>query len=100
WTADTTLTINGDAAVGDQDGSLPRPYFDGHAAANTLADVAAYYYGTDLRQPALGNCTGAAGADVCEDTPMADGTAEPQRMTTFTLGLGVSGYLRFSPTYL
>ena len=74
---------------------------------DTLADVAEYYYTTDLRTPALGNCTGAvvppatAGVDVCtNDVPTSglDG-ASTQHMTLFTIGLGASGYMLFSPTY-
>lgn len=70
--------------------------------ANTLADVAEYYWKTDLRTPALGNCTGALGIDVCQnDVP---GTAPDinaqQHMTTFTLGLGADGTLEYTPDYL
>ncbi len=76
--------------------------------ANTLADVAAYYYGTDLRSTALGNCTGPVIApattpnDLCADTVPANGvdTANWQHMSTFTLGLGVRGRMIFSPSYL
>lgn len=76
--------------------------------ANTLADVAAYYYGTDLRSTALGNCTGpiispaTTPNDLCADTVPANGvdTANWQHMSTFTLGLGVRGRMVFSPSYL
>lgn len=75
--------------------------------SNTLADVAEYYYATDLRTSTLGNCTGAVvapattGNDVCtNDVPTSgqDG-ASWQHMTTFTLGLGANGYMQFSPSY-
>lgn len=97
--------------VGNVDALLPRPQYDGTpaasgaanpgGAANTLADVAAYYYRTDLRSPGLGNCRGVLGADVCsDDVPVSDAdTASHQHMTTFTLGLGVSGTLRYDPDY-
>jgi type IV pilus assembly protein PilY1 len=73
--------------------------------ANTLADVAQYYYATDLR---TANCTGtpvppaATGNDVCHNNVPASGldTASWQHMTTFTLGLGARGRMNFSPTYL
>lgn len=77
--------------------------------ANTLADVAAYYYGTNLRTSALNNCTGPTIApsttpnDLCLPNKVpASGvdTATWQHMTTFTLGLGVRGRMVFSPTYL
>lgn len=81
--------------------------------SNTLADVAEYYYVTDLRTTALGNCTGSpaptTGNTLCSTTspdpynnvPTSglDG-ASWQHMTTFTLGLGASGYMQFSSTYL
>jgi type IV pilus assembly protein PilY1 len=57
-------------------------------ASNTLADVAAYYYNTDLRSSLENNVPGAG-----EDT------ATHQHMTTFTLGLGVNGTLRYSDGY-
>lgn len=77
---------------------------------NTLADVAAFYYENDLRTSALGNCTGGDGRDVCENnvpgTPLKDpyksfgDSAHTQHMTTFTLGLGVSGSLKYDPNYV
>lgn len=70
--------------------------------SNTLADVAMYYYQTDLRTSALGNCTGAAGVDVCENNVFIGGSDNntQQHMTTFTLGLGASGRMRYSSSYL
>ena len=62
--------------------------------SDTLADVAAYYYKTDLRTPALGNC---GSNDLCDNG--ASGSL-PQRMNTFTLGMGASGYMQYSPTYM
>ena len=95
--------INGTTDIGDQDSALPRPLLDGNATSNTLADVAAYYYGTDLRSSALGNCTsGSTSADVCNDNVPTGGrdVAKTQHMTTFTLGLGASGYMQFAADYL
>jgi type IV pilus assembly protein PilY1 len=74
---------------------------------NTLADVSQYYYNTDLRTAALSNCTGVAvppaviGTDVCANDVPATGedAASWQHMTTFTLGLGVSGKMLFTPSY-
>lgn len=82
--------------------------------SDTLADVAMYYYMSDLRTTALGNCTGGARADgtkgdVCannvpgnvSDASHSYGdSAAWQHMTTFTLGLGASGLLRYDPNYL
>lgn len=62
---------------------------------NTLADVAYYYWQTDLRTTGLGNCTGVLGTDVCYDNVRGSGddVNSQQHMTTFTLGLGVVGTL-------
>lgn len=69
---------------------------------NTLADVALYYYQTDLRDPALGNCTGALGNSVCQNNVFISGSDNnlKQHMTTFTLGLGVRGRMIYSSSYL
>ena len=75
--------------------------------SNTLADVAQYYYKNDLRTSALGNCSGAlgVGTDVCENNAPATGTgaendkAQWQHMTTFTMGLGLSGTVAYQPDY-
>lgn len=75
--------------------------------SNTLADVAEYYYVNDLRTSALGNCTGApippavTGIDVCTNDVPASGLdgASWQHMTTFTLGLGASGFMQFASNY-
>ncbi|MFH2139618.1 MAG: PilC/PilY family type IV pilus protein [Pseudomonadota bacterium] len=72
--------------------------------SNTLADVAMYYYQTDLRTTDLDNCTGALGAgeDVCENNVFQSSTDSnlQQHMTTFTLGLGASGKMTYSSSYL
>lgn len=77
--------------------------------SNTLADVAAYYYNTNLRTSLLGNCTGPIIAPATTPTDLclankvpANGldTATHQHMTTFTLGLGARGRMVFSSTYL
>ena len=61
--------------------------------SDTLADVAMYYYQTDLRP---GTCT------LCTDNVFTTTTDDnvKQHMTTFTLGLGASGIMNYSPTYL
>ena len=80
--------------------------------SNTLADVAAYYYNTDLRSPvtlngmSTGTCTGPTIApattpnDLCADNVPANGldVATTQHMTTFTLGLGAQGQMIYAPT--
>ncbi|WP_161784321.1 pilus assembly protein [Aquabacterium sp. NJ1] len=90
--------INGSTDIGDQDSgtAVQRPQFDGTATANTLADVAQYYYSTDLRDSTNGNTTGALGTDVSSNVGLAD---LQQRMYTSTLGLGASGYMLFQSNY-
>jgi Tfp pilus tip-associated adhesin PilY1 len=85
---------------------------DGTGTRNTLADVAAYYYKTDLRTNALNNCSGATlpatglQGVLCTATKAMNNVpttpSDPnsaQHMTTFTLGLGASGYMQYSSTY-
>ncbi len=74
-------------------------------SSHTLADVAMYYYETDLRPgtPGSAACKAAGGTnqDVCENNVPGSGTdrASHQHMTTFTLGLGVSGELQYCENY-
>ncbi len=58
-------------------------------ANSSLADVAQYYYNTDLR-PELDNIVPTSGRD----------TAQHQHLTLFSLGLGVNGLLAYDPNYL
>lgn len=76
---------NGDGDIdsgnrfGNADGSYPQPYRDSYA--NTLADVAMYYWKTDLS--ALKNTV----------PPLEGNPQTQQHMTTFGLSLGVRGKL-------
>lgn len=81
--------------IGNQDGGLSRPYLDGNSTPNTLADVAAYYYNTDLRASGGSYCTGSRGVDVCLNSERIPS----QNMSTFTLGLGASGYMQYRQNY-
>lgn len=69
--------------------------------SNSLADVAMYYYNTDLRDTALGNCTLTSGTNVCTNNvpPRGGDTATHQHMSTFTVGMGVNGTLRYASNY-
>lgn len=107
WNGDTTSgairNVLG-SAVGNQDGGMTeRPYYEGPtASSNSLADVAKYYYETDLRTEELSNCTGSiAGEDLCKNNVFTSGDDNnpKQHMTTFTLGLGVDGELRYRSDY-
>jgi type IV pilus assembly protein PilY1 len=68
--------------------------------SDTLADVAQYYYRTDLRTPTSGDL-GALGNSVSTNNvlPGGDDDATWQHMTTFTLGLGARGRMVYSSTY-
>jgi type IV pilus assembly protein PilY1 len=109
WNTDVdsdVKNVDSSGSVGNLDaGPLttnPRPLYEGPTATpNTLADVAKYYYDTDLRTPALGNCSSAGGLDVCENNVFVSGSDNnvQQHMTTFTLGLGVDGTLIYSSDY-
>lgn len=90
--------MNGNG-VNDQDGlsTVTRPSYEKGKYEDTLADVAYYYYHTDLRP---GTCS------VCKDNVTPAGTkqdeddvATHQHMTTFTIGLGVDGTLAYQDGY-
>lgn len=68
-------------AVGAYDGNVS-------GASDTLADVAMYYYKTDLR------------SDFANKVPTTDkDQAQHQHMVTFTLGLGLDGQLSYRADY-
>ena len=95
WNGPVGQKIDG-SAIGNQDATpTPRPQREGPVAPNTLADVAQYYYETDIRSAANANCTGALGTDVClnDVVATADDPKTSQHMTTSTIGLGVDGQL-------
>jgi type IV pilus assembly protein PilY1 len=102
WNGSAGQKLNG-SSIGNQDNveaDSNRPLFDGNlsGSTNTLADVAMYYYKTDLR-PA--GSTGSLGTDVSEDNVKNTDTdpAEHQHMTTFTLGLGLNGRMTYDSNY-
>ena len=104
------VQLDGSTAIGDQDSgsTVPRPYLDGTKTANTLADVAYYYYNTDLRTGTTGSaaCMGGTSAqvttpqDVCGNSTSSTTPNSVQNMGLFTLGLGTSGNMLFTPDYL
>lgn len=74
-------------------------------SSNSLADVAEYYYKTDLRNSSLGNCSSSSSGgnrDVCSDTVPATprDPLKSQHMNTYTVGLGVNGSLIYDKDYL
>lgn len=92
--------------VGQQDGTASRPMRDATGTSsggsnNSLADVAMYYYNTDLRTPELQNCTNASGSNVCANNVpvLGEDTAEWQHMSTYTMSLGQNGTIDYDPNY-
>lgn len=94
--------------VGDQDGTssgLSAPYLDNLNAENTLADIAYYYYSADLRNEDDENCSntinGITYTGLCVDNVFSsEKDSNPkQHMTTYTIGLGVSGKLLYQDDY-
>jgi Tfp pilus tip-associated adhesin PilY1 len=65
---------------------------------NSLADVAQYYYATPLRTGTAWPTTGQRSVPSVGTGP-EDDRANWQHMTTFTIGLGVSGTLNYKPDY-
>jgi type IV pilus assembly protein PilY1 len=99
--AGSTSTV-GPTTVKGPVASSPNTVSSG-GSTDSLADVAMYYYKTDLRDDAtLSNCTGALGTNVCDNNvaPKGSDVATWQHMTTYTLGLGVSGTLKYDKNYL
>lgn len=94
--------IDGSTNVGDQDGvtGIVAPEKDSSKAQNTLADVAHYYYHTDLRPDTCSSpdvCTNNVPGTGSEEK--GDDAAQHQHMTTFTVGFGVSGTLKYQDGY-
>lgn len=95
WNGSAGVTI-GNGAIGNQD-NQDSAYsrradgaYDGggNAASNTLADVAMYYYKTDLRE------------DMENKVPTTSKDKyAAQHMNTFTLGLGLDGELNYRSDY-
>jgi type IV pilus assembly protein PilY1 len=97
WNESTIPTDILNKEIGDTDGiaGITRPYLDGNATANTLADITQYFYTTDMRSAAFKNEKNPSGVDVSANATVA----AQQRMLTYTIGLGVSGYMQYQPDY-
>ncbi|MGQ0512372.1 MAG: pilus assembly protein [Betaproteobacteria bacterium] len=95
WNGNAGVQLNG-SAIGNQDNvdsgfsTRAGARFDGGNAATTetLADVALYYYKTDLR------------ADLADQVPVTTGDpAAHQHITLSTVGMGLAGLLTFDQNY-
>ena len=97
-----TIAFSGGAAATT---GAPLPYKDALNASNTLADIAYYYYKKDLRDTSLNNCSNTVGGtvytDLCDNNVRGSGKDlnSQQHMTTFTIGLGVSGNIKYESNY-
>lgn len=108
WNDGAGYKIDGSSAVGNPDIGDPAPY-GGDGASDTLADVAAYYYKTDLRSATAADGTGTCigpiifpnttANNLCTNNvqPAGRDIANWQHMTTFTLGLGAQGKMVYAP---
>ena len=72
---------------------------------DTLADVAQYYYMTDLRDSSRpSRCAGGpdnSGATIVGNNVCTNDDKYPKQfMSTYTLGLGASGLMQYQPNYL
>lgn len=81
--ADTGLTLGA---------QYPRPYYEGSTvSSDSLADVAMYYWASDLRT---------SGSVAANNVPTTNSDpAYWQHMNTFTIGLGVNGTRKFPDDY-
>ena len=106
WNKEDGRRLDGTSAIGNTD-NVDSGYstrtagaFDGglSGSSNNLSDVAMYYYSTDLRPT---GSTGALGTDVSENNVPGTGndTNPAQHMLTFTIGLGVGGFMKYVPGY-
>lgn len=80
-------------AIGNTDGGQVPPMKDSAGSSNSLADVAQYYWDTDLRP------------DMDDDVvPLTDTLPRDpnrkQHLNTYTIGLGVKGTLSYTSDYL
>jgi type IV pilus assembly protein PilY1 len=122
WNESESNAIKGvtGADIGDKDNVLAvsgRPFYDGALASTcpaigagrgstasscrTLADIAWYFYSTDLRSVAFGNATNPAAVDVATNNVLttADDKNQTQHMNFFAMGLGIEGKLAYTSDY-
>jgi type IV pilus assembly protein PilY1 len=103
-------------AAGAAPYTAARPFYDGQQASTacpgsgtrsaasscrTLADIAWYYYSTDMRSSTLSNDTGPGSVDVATNNVLvtADDQNTAQHMNFFAMGLGIEGYLTYRADY-
>ena len=95
WTAADTAAHPSCTSKSWNDGCTESVNLNGERSINSLADVAQYYYITDLR-PTTRRTAGSAEDNVPGIGTDAEADNAPwQHMTTFAVGLGVSGTLSY-----
>lgn len=100
WNGNAGRDLDGNtltASYDSDESTSPRPLYDGGAGktgyGGSLADVAKYYYDTDLRDGMDDDVQGPSGDDI------ENNTAKHQHMVTYTMGLGVDGELSYRTDY-
>ena len=88
----TAVDGSGSGACGSWPCRIYHPALD-NGSQNSLADVAEYYYATDLRAGMTNNI------QVPSSGGNEDDRATHQHMVTYTVALGVSGILNFNADY-
>ncbi len=106
WNKEAGVRLDGTSSIGNTDNvnsgysTRAAGAYDGglSGSTNNLSDVAMYYYSTDLRPT---GSIGALGTDVSENNVpgTANDTNPAQHMLTFTIGLGLGGYMKYLPGY-
>jgi type IV pilus assembly protein PilY1 len=98
----TTISVAAFGGGVDERAGAEAPFMDKLRVPDTLADVAYYYYTTDLRTTRCTNTIdGIAYGKLCDDNVRGSGrdTNEHQHMATFTIGLGVNGNIFYEDDY-
>lgn len=114
WNSSSNNYSLANGSVGNMDAEALRPMKEGTTpTSDTLADIAKYYYETDLRTVALGNCTSGVTGNILCAPPLPGETIDrnnnvfvsatdkntQQHMVSFTIGLA-DGTLVYQDDYL
>jgi type IV pilus assembly protein PilY1 len=101
-----TFTVSAFSGGAAAVGGAALPFADTLNVSDTLADIAHYYYTTDLRDLTQhNNCSNTIGStsytNLCDNNVRGSGKDNntAQHMSTFTLGLGVNGTIKYESNY-
>lgn len=102
-TSTTTVNTNGASSTvvtGPTVGTTTSTTTTSGGTSNSLADVAYYYYETDLRADgSLNSDSVDVGSGDPPDPETGVQANKVQRMVSYTLGLGIDGYMKYDPNY-